>query len=78
MTGTGTVTHAGKMILLVGLALVAIGSLVWTLGRLGFKGLPGDITYESGNVKFYFPIVTCLVLSVVISIGIWVVRMVMR
>jgi hypothetical protein len=78
VTGIGTVTHAGKIIFLVGLALVAIGGLVWILGRLGFKGLPGDITYESANVKFYFPIVTCLVLSVVISIGFWVVRMFLR
>ena len=78
MTGAGTVTHAGKMILLVGLALAAIGALVWVLGRLGFKGLPGDVAYESDTVKFYFPIVTCLVLSVVISIGIWVVRMLVR
>jgi hypothetical protein len=63
---------------LVGLALVAVGALVWVLGRLGFKGLPGDIVFESGGVKVYFPIVTCLVLSVVISIGIWLVRMFLR
>jgi hypothetical protein len=62
----------------VGLALVVIGGLVWALGRLGFKGLPGDIAYQSGNVRIYVPIVTCLVLSVLISIGIWIVRMFLR
>jgi hypothetical protein len=67
-------THVGKIILLAGLALVAIGAIVWLLGKLGFKGLPGDIAWESGNVKIYLPIVTCLVLSVVISIGVWLVR----
>jgi hypothetical protein len=55
-----------------------IGVIVWALGKLGFKGLPGDITYESGNVKIYVPIVTCLVLSVVISLVIWLVRMFQR
>jgi len=71
-------THVGKIILLVGLGLVALGAIVWILGRLGFKGLPGDIAWESGNVKVYVPIATCLVLSVVISVGIWIVRLFMR
>jgi hypothetical protein len=55
-----------------------IGVIVWALGKLGFKGLPGDITYESGSVKIYVPIVTCLVLSVVISLVIWLVRLFQR
>jgi hypothetical protein len=71
-------THGGKIILLVGVALVALGAIVWVLGRLGFKGLPGDIAWESGNVKIYVPIVTCLVLSVVISVGVWLVRLFLR
>ncbi|MHC4218542.1 MAG: DUF2905 domain-containing protein [Planctomycetota bacterium] len=63
---------------LVGLAIIVIGVIVWALGKLGFKGLPGDITYESGSVKIYVPIVTCLVLSVVISLVIWLVRLFQR
>ena len=55
-----------------------IGAIVWTLGKLGFKGLPGDIKYESGDVRIYVPIVTMLVISVVASILIWVVRMIMH
>ncbi len=51
---------------------------MWILGKLGFKGLPGDIAYESGNVKIYVPIVTCLVISVVISLGVWIVRLFLR
>ncbi|MHC4080398.1 MAG: DUF2905 domain-containing protein [Planctomycetota bacterium] len=60
--------------LLVGVVLVAIGAIVWVLGRLGFKGLPGDFAYESGNVKIYVPIVTCLVLSVVLSLVLWIAK----
>ncbi len=67
-------THAGKIILLVGLVIVAIGAIVWTLGRLGFRGLPGDIVYESQRVKIFVPIVTCVVLSIVASVVLWIVK----
>lgn len=40
------------------------------LGRL-----PGDIVYEKGNVRFYFPIVTCIVASVVLSLIFYIVRL---
>jgi hypothetical protein len=55
-------------------ALVAIGAIVWVLGRLGFKGLPGDLAWETGGVKIYAPIVTCLVLSVVLSLVLWIAK----
>ena len=67
-------TQAGKFILLLGLGLVALGALMWALGRLGFRGLPGDIRYESGNVKIYVPIVTCLLASLVLSVLFWLFR----
>ena len=52
----------------VGLALVVVG-LMWPwLGRLGLGRLPGDIVIERGNFRFYFPIVTCLVVSGVVSL----------
>ena len=63
--------NAGKMIVVVGLLLVVAGAAVWALGRAGFRGLPGDIRYESGNVRFYFPVVTCVVLSVILTAVMW-------
>ena len=68
----------GKIILLVGLALVALGAIVWVLGKLGFRGLPGDIRSESDKVKIYVPIVTCLVVSVVLTVVVSVVRSLMK
>ena len=56
--------------LLIGLGVVAIivGALAMT-GALGWFGrLPGDIRIQRGNSSFYFPIVTCLVISVVLSV----------
>jgi len=55
----------------VGLALVVVGLLWPWLGRLGLGRLPGDIVIERGNFRFYFPIVTCLVVSGVASLILW-------
>ncbi|MGB9623465.1 MAG: DUF2905 domain-containing protein [Phycisphaerae bacterium] len=67
-------TQFGKLIILLGVILVLIGAAVWALGRLGFRGLPGDIRYESDHVRFYFPVVTCLVLSAFLTALLWLWR----
>ncbi len=61
----------GKMLVLIGLAVAVLGAIVWGAARFGFRGLPGDIRYESGNARFYFPIVTCIVLSVLLTGLMW-------
>ena len=55
----------------IGLVLVMVGLLWPWLGRLGLSRLPGDIVIERGNFRFYFPIVTCLVVSGVVSLILW-------
>jgi Protein of unknown function (DUF2905) len=55
----------------IGLALVVLGLLWPWLGQLGLGRLPGDIVIERGAFRFYFPIVTCLVVSVLISLILW-------
>ncbi len=67
-------TQIGKLIILCGAIVIVIGAVVWGLGRLGFRGLPGDVRYESEHVRFYFPIVTCLVLSALLTFGQWIWR----
>lgn len=66
-----------KLLILAGIALIVIG-LLWQVGGkyLQFLGkLPGDIAVERENVRFYFPIVTCLLISVVGSLLLYLVRM---
>lgn len=65
----------GKALILSGLALVALG-LLFVLGeKIGWLGrLPGDIVVRRGNYSFYFPIVTCLVISVLLSLVLWLFR----
>jgi hypothetical protein len=65
----------GKLLVVAGLALAAVGALLWSgFGRHWLGRLPGDIHYTRDNVSFHFPIVTCLILSIVISVILWLLR----
>ena len=65
-------SELGKFLVLVGLLIAAVGAVMWTGFGKGWLGrLPGDIVVERGSFGFYFPIVTCLVVSVVLSLIFW-------
>ena len=61
-----------RVLILVGVVLVAAGLLMKAGVPLG--RLPGDIEYRRGNSTFYFPVVTCIVASVVLSLIGWLLR----
>ena len=60
-----------RWLVAIGLVLIVIGLLWPLLSKLGLGRLPGDIVIERGNFRFYFPIVTCLIVSVVLSFFFW-------
>lgn len=63
-----------RALIILGLVLVAAG-LAWPwISKLGLGRLPGDIRIESESGGFYFPIITCLVISVVLSLLLWFFR----
>ena len=66
----------GRVLIVLGLVLVGAGLLMTLGGRLPLRlgRLPGDIAYHSKNSSFYFPIATCILLSVVLSLVMWIVR----
>ena len=65
----------GKGLILIGLLLIVAGALVWGFGQVPYLGrLPGDIYIRRGNATFYFPLVTCIVLSVVVSLALALMR----
>jgi len=69
------VNELGKLLVVVGVATVIAGLLLWSgVGRSWLGRLPGDIHYSRGNVSFYFPVVTCVLLSVVLSAVLWLLR----
>lgn len=63
-----------RTLIIIGLAIAAVGLLWPWLSKLGLGRLPGDIRIESESGGFYFPIVTCLVISVVLSLIFWLFR----
>ena len=64
-----------RRLLLVAGAVLLIAGLLWPwLARLPFGRLPGDIAIHRENAHIYFPIVTCLVLSVVLTLLFWLFR----
>ncbi len=58
------------MLVMVGVALVVIGGIIMLLGRTGlpFGRLPGDVLYRGKNTTFYFPLASSILISVVLSI----------
>ncbi|MFD1955133.1 DUF2905 domain-containing protein [Paenibacillus thailandensis] len=67
--------NIAKYLIIAGAALTVIGVLWAVIGKyIPLGRLPGDIAVEKGNVKFYFPIVTCIVISVVLSLIGYIVR----
>lgn len=63
----------GRILIYTGLALLVLGVLVTIGERLPMRPgrLPGDIVYRGKNTTFYFPIVTCLIVSVVLTLIGW-------
>ncbi|MGH9635018.1 MAG: DUF2905 domain-containing protein [Candidatus Angelobacter sp.] len=66
-------TELGKIVLLVGGVIILVGVMLLLAGKfnLPLGRLPGDIVYRGKNSVFYFPIVTCIVISVVLSLIFW-------
>jgi hypothetical protein len=66
----------GRMLITLGIILVVVGVIVTFAGRLPFRlgRLPGDIHIQGRNSSFYFPVVTCLLLSLLLSLVMWVFR----
>ena len=63
-----------RFLIVLGLAILVIGLLWPYLSRIGLGRLPGDIVIERENMTFYFPLMTCLLLSVLLSLVFWVVN----
>ena len=57
-----------KLLIILGIVILVIGVLYPYIKKLGLGQLPGDIMFKSGNSTFFFPIVTCIIISVVLTI----------
>lgn len=65
----------GKVLVGLGVVLILVGAALWKTGGLGGLGrLPGDILLQKEGGTFYFPVVTCLLVSVALSLVAWFMR----
>ena len=59
----------GRILIIIGFAIAAAGVVLWMFEAMPFVGkLPGDIYVRRGNFSFYFPITTCIVVSIILSL----------
>ncbi len=57
-----------KILIILGIVILVIGLLYPYIKKIGLGQLPGDVLFKSGNSTFLFPIVTCIIISVVLTI----------
>jgi hypothetical protein len=63
-----------RALIVIGLAIAAVGLLWPLLGKIGLGRLPGDVTIEGEHGSFYFPLATCILLSVLLSLVMWLIN----
>jgi hypothetical protein len=70
----------GKTLLVIGVVLVGVGVLLLSGAKLPYRigRLPGDIVIQGRNGNFYFPIVTCIVVSVLFTLWMWILNLFRR
>lgn len=65
----------GKFLVVAGLVITLAGVVLWSGFGKGWVGrLPGDIHYSKGDFHFYFPVATCLILSALLTLILWLFR----
>jgi len=77
----GVPSQLGRFLVFTGILLIVVGVLVIVSSRFSFLGLgrlPGDIIYKGKHGTFYFPIVTCLVVSGLLTLILWVLSLVTK
>ena len=76
MTPAGPYNDLGKILLVFGIVLAIAGAFLLSGAKLPFRlgRLPGDIAYQGRNGGFYFPIVTCILLSVALTLISWIIN----
>ncbi|MFH1718440.1 MAG: DUF2905 domain-containing protein [Planctomycetota bacterium] len=63
-----------KWLVVMGIIIAALGSLMVLLGRLGLFKLPGDLEFGSKNWRVYIPIASCVLISIILTLVLWLIN----
>ncbi len=66
--------QVGKWLIAAGIGIALLGVLMVLLGRVGLFKLPGDLEFGSKNWRIYVPIASCIVLSIVLTLVLWLIN----
>ena len=64
----GIVNYFGKLLIIIGIILVIVGGIFLLGQKMGIGKLPGDIYIQKGNFTFFFPVVTCIIISLILTL----------
>jgi len=64
----------GKWLILAGLVIALTGTFIMILGKIGFFKLPGDFQLGGKNWRVYFPIASCIVISIALTVILWLIH----
>jgi hypothetical protein len=64
----------GKWLIAVGIFIAVVGILMLLLGRVGLFKLPGDLEFGSKNWRIYVPIASCVLLSIILTVILWLIN----
>jgi hypothetical protein len=80
LMGIDPLRELGRLLLIIGVILIGAGALLVFGAKLPFRlgHLPGDIVYRGRNGSFYFPVVTCMIVSLLLTLIFWIVNLFRR
>jgi len=64
----------GKWLISAGIVIALLGALVMILGRIGLFKLPGDLEFGSKNWRLFLPIASCIVISIILTVILWLIN----
>lgn len=67
-------SDTGRLLIIAGVVLIVVGIVFTTGNRIGIGRLPGDFAFRRGNVGCYFPLMTSILLSIILSLLMWFFR----
>jgi len=68
----GEFSAFGRMLIIIGIIMIVVGGLFMFGSKIPFLGrMPGDISIQKKNFGFYFPITTCIIISIILSLISW-------